>query len=254
MHSVQLFLTMQHRVLYCTQCIYNLELRRPNGKQMNAYAGVPISPEPPMCEARSNDLSVVAAQLVEAACRACDGDREAARAHIAHAVALLHGKPSVGPSVTRALSMVQRQVARGGLTAWQTRRLVAHVDANYARRIRVAELAELLGLSTGHFSRAFKGAFGVAPHTYVLRRRIEVAQGLMLTPCEPLSSIALTCGMCDQSHFTHLFHRFVGETPGSWRRNRRSALEDRQIGARAEGLASGPSGVLTRSVMGHRRS
>ncbi|HWX34833.1 MAG TPA: AraC family transcriptional regulator [Steroidobacteraceae bacterium] len=197
---------------------------------MNTHAGMLISPEPPMCEATSNDLSVVAAQLVEAACRACAGDREAAGAHIAHAVALLHGKPSFGPSVTRALAVVQRQVARGRLTAWQARRLIAHVDANFARRIRVAELAELLGLSTSHFSRAFKRAFGVSPHTYVLRRRIEVAQGLMLTTCEPLSSIALSCGMCDQSHFTHSFYRIVGETPDSWRRTRRSALEDRRVG------------------------
>ena len=30
-------------------------------EQMNAYAGMLISPEPPMCEATSNDLSVVAA-------------------------------------------------------------------------------------------------------------------------------------------------------------------------------------------------
>jgi hypothetical protein len=105
-------------------------------EQMNAYAGMPISLEPPTCEARSNDLAVVAAQLVEAACRACDGDREAAGAHIAHAVALLHGKPSLGPSFTRALPMVQKQVAREGLTAWQTRRLIAHVEANFARRIR----------------------------------------------------------------------------------------------------------------------
>ena len=80
------------------------------------------------------------------------------------------------------------------------------------------ELAELLGLSKGHFARTFKRAFGVSPHAYVLRRRIEVAQGLMLTTCEPLSSIALTCGMCDQSHLAHTFHRIVGETPDSWRR------------------------------------
>jgi AraC family transcriptional regulator len=175
-------------------------------------------------------LSVVAAQLVEAACTACDGDREAARAHIAHAVALLHGKPSFGPVFTPPLSMIQRQVAREGLTAWQARRLIAHVDANFARRIRVAELAEILGLSMSHFSHAFKLTFGVSPYTYVLRRRIEVAQGLMLTTCEPLSSIALACGMSGQSHFTKTFYRIVGETPNSWRRTRRSALEDRGIG------------------------
>jgi AraC family transcriptional regulator len=197
---------------------------------MNARASMLGSPEQPMCEATSNDLSVVAAQLVEAACRVCEGDREAARAHIEQAVALLHEKPNFGLSLTPARSMAQEQGARGGLTAWQARRLIAHVDANFARRIRVGELAELLGLSTGHFSRAFKLAFGVPPHTYVLRRRIEVAQGLMLTTCEPLSSIALTCGLCDHSHLTNSFRRIVGETPDSWRRTRRNALEDRFSG------------------------
>jgi transcriptional regulator GlxA family with amidase domain len=59
----------------------------------------------------------------------------------------------------------------------------------------------------------------------VLRRRIEVAQGLMLTTSEPLSSIAVTCGMYDQAHFTRAFHRVVGETPYTWRRTRRGALK-----------------------------
>jgi len=58
----------------------------------------------------------------------------------------------------------------------------------------------------------------------VLRRRIELAQGLMLTTRDPLSSIALRCGMCDQAHFTRSFHRIVGETPWSWRRARRGAM------------------------------
>ncbi|MFZ0553088.1 MAG: AraC family transcriptional regulator [Steroidobacteraceae bacterium] len=173
-----------------------------------------------------NDLSVVAAQLVEAARKARDGDRDAARAHIAHAVALLHGKPGFGPSVSHEPPRAGWQVARGGLAAWQARRVVAHVEANVDRRITVQELAQLLGLSASHFCRGFKCSFGASPHTYVLHRRIEVAQGLMLTTCEPLSSIALSCGMCDHPHFTRAFHRIVGETPDAWRRSRRSALED----------------------------
>jgi AraC-like DNA-binding protein len=174
-----------------------------------------------------NDLSVVAAQLVEAACKARDGDREAARAHIARAVALLRGNPSSGSSVTHVLPGGERHNARGGLAAWQARRLMAHIEANVDRRIHVRELAELLGLSASHFCRAFKCTFGASPHTYVLRRRIEVAQGLMLTTAEPLSSIALRCGMCDQPHFTRSFYRIVGETPYSWRRSRLDTLEDR---------------------------
>jgi DNA-binding NarL/FixJ family response regulator len=72
-----------------------------------------------MLEATTSDLSVIAAQLIEAACRARDGDREAAREHIAQAMALFHGKASFGPSVApcRSLSRreagVLRMIARG---------------------------------------------------------------------------------------------------------------------------------------------
>jgi AraC family transcriptional regulator len=178
-----------------------------------------------------NDLSVIAAQLVEAARKAREGDREAARAHIAHAVALLHGKPSFGTGSARVPPETERRVARGGLPAWRARRVVAHIEANVDRRIHVRDLAQLLGLSASHFCRAFKLTFGASPRTYVLRRRIEVAQALMLTTCEPLSSIALSCGMCDHAHFTRAFHRIVGETPYSWRLNRRGTLEERADGS-----------------------
>jgi DNA-binding CsgD family transcriptional regulator len=67
----------------------------------------------PMRKAMTSELSVIAAQLIEAACRVRDGDREGAREYIAHAVALLHGKPSFEPSVTRALSKVCDAAADG---------------------------------------------------------------------------------------------------------------------------------------------
>jgi AraC family transcriptional regulator len=184
-----------------------------------------ISRDAPMHEPVTQELSVVAVQLVEAACRAREGDREATRAHIAHAIELLRGIPNLGPSGICLPSNAETHVIRGGLPAWQTRKVIAHVQANLSRRIPVKELARLLGLSASHFCRAFKCTFGASPRQYVLRRRVEVAQGLMLTTSEPLSSIAVSCGMCDQPHFTRSFHRVVGETPYAWRRTRRGALK-----------------------------
>ena len=160
-------------------------------------------------------------------CRARDGDREATRAHIAHAVVLLR-KPS-GRSGRVCATNAATACRRGDLPARQTRRVVAHVEVKLSRRMPVQELARLLGLSASHFCRAFKCTFGASPRDYVLRRRIEVAQGLMLTTSEPLSSIAVSCGMCDQPHFTRSFHRIVGETPYTWRRSRRGSLKSTDI-------------------------
>jgi AraC family transcriptional regulator len=181
-----------------------------------------------MLEQSSYDLLMVTAQLVEAACRARDGDSRGTRAHIARAVALLDGDP--GLRVTRETSdRGPRQIPRGGFAAWQSRRIAAHVDANLAGKIVVKDLAASLRVSVGHFCRAFKHTFGVPARIWIRQRRIELAQGLMLTTGASLSEIALSCGMSDQSHFTRSFRRIVGETPSSWRLTRHGAMEEPQV-------------------------
>jgi AraC family transcriptional regulator len=119
-----------------------------------------------------------------------------------------------------------RPIPRGGFTAWRSQRLAAHVDANLSRKIVIKDLAASLDMSVGHFCRAFKRTFGMPARIWIRRRRIEFAQGLMLTTGDSLSEIALTCGMSDQSHFTRSFRRIVGETPSSWRQTRHGAVEE----------------------------
>jgi AraC family transcriptional regulator len=179
-----------------------------------------------MLEQGSRDLLVVTAQLIEAAWRAKDGDSDGTRAHIARAVALLDGRP--GLRIARQTKdQASRQLPCGGFAAWQSRRLVAHVDANLAGKIVIKDLAVLLDISVGHFCRAFKHSFGMPARVWIRRRRIELAQGLMLTTGASLSEIALSCGMSDQSHFTRSFRHIVGETPSSWRQSRHDTIEGR---------------------------
>ena len=174
-----------------------------------------------------SDFSVVAARLVEAACFARDGNGEAAKAQIARAIALLRGDPSRIPASPPPLNGGVREIARGGMAAWQKRRLIAYIDAHLSGRIFIEDMAELLNLSESQFSRVFRCAFGTSAHEYLTRRRIEVAQSLMLTTREALAAIALRCGLSDQSHLTRVFRRIVGETPFAWRRTRRGEFEDR---------------------------
>jgi AraC family transcriptional regulator len=172
----------------------------------------------------SHDLLAVTAQLVEAACRARNGDSDGARAHIARAVALLdqHPQSRIAGNICHR---DRAQIPRGGFAAWQSRRLAAHVDANLAGKIVVKDLAASLHVSVGHFCRAFKRTFGMPARFWIRRRRIELAQGLMLTTGASLTDIALTCGMSDQSHFTRSFRRIVGETPSSWRQTRQGVID-----------------------------
>jgi AraC-like DNA-binding protein len=107
---------------------------------------------------------------------------------------------------------------RGGLAPWQARRVEEYVASHLGHRIRTTDLAEIVQLSASHFTRAFKETFGETPIGYVARRRMLYAQDLMLKSGERLSQIALTCGHCDQSHFTRVFRRKVGMSPRAWRR------------------------------------
>ena len=108
----------------------------------------------------------------------------------------------------------------GGLAPWQIRRVTTHIEAHLDEHIRNRELAILVRLSSFYFCRAFRESFADSPHGYIMRRRVERAQGLMLTTNIPLAQIAVSCGIADQAHFNRLFRRFVGETPGTWRRAR----------------------------------
>jgi AraC-like DNA-binding protein len=116
-----------------------------------------------------------------------------------------------------------RGVTRGGLAAWQERRakeaLLASIDGN----IGLGELAGLCGLSRSHFARAFKQSTGLPPHRWLLARRIERAQELLLHSALSLDRIAAACGFADQSHFSRVFSRQIGIAPSAWRRQRRSA-------------------------------
>lgn len=170
-------------------------------------------------------LGAVAAQLLDAACCAWNGDGETVKTRISHALALLGNELRLPGPAARASANHAPRVFRGGLASWQARRLISHIDANLTSRIFLGDLARLAGLSNGHFCRAFKQTFGVSAHAYIMRRRIEFAQGAMLKTRLPLSEIALNCGLSDQSHFTRTFRRIVGETPNAWRRARRDVLD-----------------------------
>jgi AraC family transcriptional regulator len=173
------------------------------------------------------DFRAVAARLVEAACLAREGNGEAAKAQIARAVALLRGEPSPIPANVRPFNAEGQGFMQGGLPAWKKRRLTTYIDAHLTERIRVADLAKLLDLSESHFCREFRRTFGTSAHEYVTRRRIEVAQSLMLGSRDSLCAIALHCGLADQSHFTRVFRRIVGKTPDMWRRARQGEIEAR---------------------------
>jgi AraC family transcriptional regulator len=161
--------------------------------------------------------------LLNTAKRQLDVNREAARASISRASSLLW--------VEANKDLECNASARGhcSLLGWQIRRVGDYIDAHIGGRILVSDLSTIVHRSQAHFSRAFKRAFGVSPHLYILRRRIEKASHLMLVSDDSLSDIALACGMADQSHLCKIFRQITGRTPAAWRRERRALVTEQEM-------------------------
>lgn len=139
------------------------------------------------------------------------GDNEAYRC-VAKAAALLQAECDLDSANPPAAKR------RDFLPTWKMTRVMNFIDVNLDRPIRIEKLAAIAKLSCSHFSRAFHATAGETPSRFVIRRRVERAEQLILHTDKPLSEIALDCGMADQSHLTKQFRRFYGMAPGKWRK------------------------------------
>jgi AraC family transcriptional regulator len=119
---------------------------------------------------------------------------------------LNRGKLSVEPPV------------RGGLAAWQQRAATTYIEQNFAERISLATLAQLVRLSPHHFCRSFKRSFGKPPHRYQLDCRIERAKLLLTKPTASVTDVALTIGFSSSSAFATAFRKATGITPTAYHR------------------------------------
>ena len=86
-------------------------------------------------------------------------------------------------------------------------------DARYAEKLDVDDMAEAAGLSSAHFSREFRRAFGESPHVYLLTRRLERAAALLRTTDRSIADICFSVGLQSLGSFTTSFTRHVREVP-----------------------------------------
>lgn len=177
------------------------------------------------CSLGSRQKSFSVDELLDDVRRAMERNPEAAPAAVWQLVTFL--APPAAP---------EPATARGGLAPWQKRKVNRYLRENLDRTVRLNTVAGQVALSVSYFSRAFKESFGTTPHMHVLRLRLELAQKLMLTTDDPLSQIAIACGLADQAHLSKLFRRLVGETPNAWRRRN---LTDAQAEARSRRSTGG---------------
>ncbi len=111
-------------------------------------------------------------------------------------------------------------VYKGGLPGHRLRRVVEYINEHLEQDLSLAEIAAAAGMNPYHLSRAFKQEVGLAPHQYVLRRRVERAKTLLAETELTIVEVAFRVGFQSQSHFTNIFRRLTGLTPMAFRRLR----------------------------------
>jgi AraC family transcriptional regulator len=112
-----------------------------------------------------------------------------------------------------------RASVRGGLAAWQKRKVADYVEEHLADGFSLSALAQVVDLSPFHFSRAFKESFGLPPHRYLTSRRIDKAKALLAQPDVSVTQIGLALGFNETSSFSTAFHKHAGTTPTGYRRS-----------------------------------
>ncbi len=127
--------------------------------------------------------------------------------------------------VVRLLASASRVASCGPSTVsklaqWRLKRAIDYVEARLDEPVSLADVAASAGLTRMHFAAQFRATTGLRPHEYLLRRRIERAQQLLVGTGMSLVDVAMSVGFHTQSHFTSVFKRYVGQPPRAWRESR----------------------------------
>jgi transcriptional regulator GlxA family with amidase domain len=104
------------------------------------------------------------------------------------------------------------------------RRARDRMDREYDTPLDVAALARTALMSTAHFSRQFRAAYGETPYSYLMTRRIERAKALLRRGDMSVTEVCISVGCSSLGSFSARFTEMVGETPTSYRSRDHSEL------------------------------
>lgn len=117
----------------------------------------------------------------------------------------------------RAMHAAPMPATGAGVPDPRLARAAALVEERLAAPLTLDDLARCAAMSPFHFARAFKAAYGLAPHQYLATRRIERAKDLLRATRLPLAEIVERVGYSNASHFGAAFRKATGTTPARFR-------------------------------------
>ena len=105
------------------------------------------------------------------------------------------------------------------------RRARDRMDREFDQPLDVEALARFVHMSSGHFSRQFKAAYGEAPYSYLMTRRIERAMALLRRGELSVTDVCFTVGFQSLGTFSTRFTELVGVPPSTYREQTRGITD-----------------------------
>lgn len=94
-----------------------------------------------------------------------------------------------------------------------------YINRHFRENISLDDLTELVSYSKKHIIRIFKISYGITPYQYILMCRICYAKLLLTTTDVSVQGIVPLCGFGDIASFYYSFKKFVGMSPGDYRKS-----------------------------------
>ncbi|MEM8773657.1 MAG: AraC family transcriptional regulator [Pseudomonadota bacterium] len=117
----------------------------------------------------------------------------------------------------RLIQLIENKECDKSVYSPAIQRALEFIEANIDQPVLHKDIARAAGQSEFHFARSFRTATGLSVKRYIMLRRLEVAQDLIMNTNESLAEVAFSTGFSSQSHMCTLFKRFTGRTPRSYR-------------------------------------
>jgi len=106
-----------------------------------------------------------------------------------------------------------RSVATLGDQSHRTAKAIAWIAANYAKTLRVEELAELSSMGVSTLHHHFRMLTSMSPLQYQKQLRLQSARNLMLNSGMDAASAAFEVGYESPTQFNREYSRFFGQPP-----------------------------------------
>ena len=106
-----------------------------------------------------------------------------------------------------------RMIATAGDQSQRTARAIAWVRANYAKPLRVEDLAEIAGMGVSTLHHHFRMLTAMSPLQYQKQLRLQAARGRMLVDGLDAASAAFEVGYESASQFNREYSRYFGQPP-----------------------------------------